>query len=269
MIEKVLRTGGDGMASPYAVELKDLWKTFGTVTALRGASLALKKGEVLALLGDNGAGKSTLIKILSGVYRPDRGEMILDGKSVDWSRFSVSSARAMGIETVYQERSLGERQPLWRNVFAGRPLKNRLGFIDARREKAETMKLLSEVLGLRGVGLSADASAMTLSGGERQGLAIARAMYFDASIIVLDEPTTALAVAEVEKVLRFVERIRNSGKSCIFISHELPHVYRASDRFALMEHGRIAAVLEKRAVTLDGLVHRLMLGSGGDDRELA
>lgn len=257
------------MASPYAAELRGLWKSFGAVTALRGASLALKKGEVLALLGDNGAGKSTLIKILAGVYRPDRGEMIVDGRPVDFRAYSVSRARAAGIETVYQERSLGERQPLWRNVFAGRPLRNRLGFIDARREKAETMKLLADVLGLKGAGLHADASVLTLSGGERQGLAIARAMYFDASIIVLDEPTTALAVSEAEKVLAFVARIREAGKSCIFISHELPHVYRAADRFALMERGRIAAVLEKNDVTPDGLMRRLMQGMGGESDELA
>ncbi len=253
------------MASPYAVELRGLWKSFGAVSALRGASLALKKGEVLALLGDNGAGKSTLIKILAGVYRPDRGEMIVDGRPVDFRAYSVAQARTMGIETVYQERSLGERQPLWRNVFAGRPLKNWLGFIDARREKAETMKLLADVLGLKGAGLYADASALTLSGGERQGLAIARAMYFDASTIVLDEPTTALAVSEVEKVLEFVARIRDSGKSCIFISHELAHVYRAADRFALMGRGRVAAVLEKNDVTPDGLMRRLMMGGEGDE----
>ena len=124
------------------------------------------------------------------------------------------------------------------------------------------MKLLSELLGLKGVGLHADASVSTLSGGERQGLAIARAMYFDASIIILDEPTTALAISEVEKVLNFVERVRQAGKSCIFISHELPHVYRISDRFAVMEQGRIGAVLDKKTTSLEDLARRLLLGEG-------
>ena len=251
------------MTENCAVSIRGIEKSFGTISALRGVDLELRRGEVLALLGDNGAGKSTLIKILAGLYRPDRGEMCLNGVSVDWKNYDVAAARRAGVETVYQERSLGELQPLWRNVFVGRPLKNALGFIDVKREKAETMKLLSEVLGLKGVGMHADASVSTLSGGERQGLAIARAMYFDASIIILDEPTTALAVSEVEKVLAFVERIRSAGKSCIFISHELPHVHRIADRLAIMEHGRIGAILDRNSVTLDGLARRLLLGEEG------
>ena len=242
-----------------AVRMIGIAKSFGAVDALTGVTLELKKGEVLALLGDNGAGKSTLIKILSGFHRPDLGEMEIGGRRIDWSRYDVRRAREIGVETVYQERSLGERQPLWRNVFVGRHLVNAFGMIDVRREKSETMKLLTEIVGLRGVGIHADASVATLSGGERQGLAIARAMYFDASIIILDEPTTALAVGEVEKVLSFVERIRKEGRSCIFISHELPHVYRIADRFALMEHGKIDAVLDRSSVSLDGLVQRLLL----------
>ncbi len=242
-----------------AVRMIGIAKSFGAVDALTGVTLELKKGEVLALLGDNGAGKSTLIKILSGFHRPDLGEMEIGGRRIDWSRYDVRRAREIGVETVYQERSLGERQPLWRNVFVGRHLVNAFGMIDVKREKVETMKLLTEIVGLRGVGIHADASVATLSGGERQGLAIARAMYFDASIIILDEPTTALAVGEVEKVLSFVERIRKEGRSCIFISHELPHVYRIADRFALMEHGKIDAVLDRSSVSLDGLVQRLLL----------
>lgn len=122
------------------------------------------------------------------------------------------------------------------------------------------MKLLTQVLGLRGVGLRADSPVSILSGGERQGLAIARAMYFQASIIVLDEPTTALDVGEVEKVLRFAETIREGGRSCIIISHELSHLYRVADRFALMEQGTIAQVLDRREVSLERLAKRLMFG---------
>ena len=246
-----------------AVRMTGVVKSFGAVDALTGANLELRKGEVLALLGDNGAGKSTLIKVLSGFHRPDSGEMEIDGRRIDWSRYDVRGARAIGVETVYQERSLGERQPLWRNVFVGRHITNAFGLIDVKREKAETMKLLAGVVGLRGAGIHPDASVATLSGGERQGLAIARAMYFDASIIILDEPTTALAVGEVEKVLSFVERIRDEGRSCVFISHELPHVYRIADRFALMERGKIAAVLDRSSITLDGLAQRLLPAGNG------
>ncbi len=246
-----------------AVRMAGVAKSFGAVDALTGVDLELKRGEVLALLGDNGAGKSTLIKVLSGFHRPDLGEMEIGGRRIDWRRYDVHRAREIGVETVYQERSLGERQPLWRNVFVGRHITNVFGMIDVRREKAETMKLLTEVVGLRGAGIHPDASVATLSGGERQGLAIARAMYFDASIIILDEPTTALAVGEVEKVLSFVERIRDEGRSCIFISHELPHVYRIADRFALMEHGKIGTVLDRSSISLDGLVQRLLLAGNG------
>ena len=189
--------------------------------------------------------------------------MAVGGRRIDWSRYDVRGAREIGVETVYQERSLGERQPLWRNVFVGRHITNAFGLIDVKREKAETMKLLTGVVGLRGAGIHPDASVATLSGGERQGLAIARAMHFDASIIILDEPTTALAVGEVEKVLSFVERIRDEGRSCIFISHELPHVYRIADRFALMERGKIAVVLDRSSITLDGLAQRLLPAGNG------
>lgn len=245
-----------------AVSMKGISKSFGSVSALKGVDLELRRGEVLALLGDNGAGKSTLIKILSGLYRPDSGTLTINGKSVDWDLYGVKKARLMGVETVYQERSLAEGQPLWRNVFVGRHKRTALGLIDVAYEKAETMKILSDILGLKGVGLHPDASVSTLSGGERQGLAIARAMYFDATVVILDEPTTALAVSEVGKTLRFVEGIREAGRSCLFISHEMSHVYRIADRFAFMEQGRIGTIMEKRYVTKDDVIRRLL--SGGE-----
>ena len=243
------------------VHMRNIVKTFGSVRALQGVDLELYGGEVLALLGDNGAGKSTLIKILSGLHAPDSGEMQIEGRRVDWKHYSVAVARASGVETVYQERSLGEKQPLWRNVFVGRHvLKGFFRRIDVEREKAATMELLSGFLGLRGAGLNAESQVRTLSGGERQGLAIARAMYFDASIIVLDEPTTALGAGEVRKVLSFVDRIRSEGRCCVFISHELHHVHEIADRFAVMERGRIAAVRDRSDTSLDELARLVLLG---------
>lgn len=246
-----------------AVSMRGITKSFGPISALKGIDLDLRKGEVLALLGDNGAGKSTLVKILSGLHVADSGTMVIGEKPVDWKKHSVAEARRLGVETVYQERSLGERQPLWRNVFVGRHLKNAMGLIDVRREKEETMKLLADVIGLKGVGMHPEARVATLSGGERQGLAIARAMYFDAAIIVLDEPTTALGVGEAEKVLSFVERLRDEGRSCLFVSHELHHVHRIADRFALMEQGQIATILRRAEVSRKELAERLLLGHGG------
>ncbi len=245
------------------VEMKGIGKSFGSVEALKQVDFRLNPGEVVALLGDNGAGKSTLIKILSGFHSADRGSMAIKGREIDFKTYDVTVARSLGVETVYQERSLGERQPLWRNVFIGRHRLNRWGLIDVKREKMETMELLSSVLGLRGAGLSPDASVETLSGGERQGLAIGRAMHFGADIIVLDEPTTALALSEVEKVLSFIRSIREDGRSCIVISHDLGHVYKVADRFVLMDRGSTVGDYRKGDITPEDLMAR-MIGLNGE-----
>lgn len=249
------------------VFMEGIVKSFGSVEALCGVDFSLDRGEIVALLGDNGAGKSTLIKVLSGFHKVDSGTMNILGKTVDMKKYSVSEARRRGIETVYQEKSLGEKQPLWRNVFIGRHLKNSLGLIDVKKEKKETMKLISSVLGLRGVGLNPDASVGTLSGGERQGLAIGRAMYFGAEIIVLDEPTTALALSEVGKVLSFIENIKKEGRSCIIISHDLGHVYRVADRFVLMDRGQIVARYSKDEISMEDLMSAMLHhANGGTER---
>ena len=248
------------------IEMKGISKSFGSICALQDVDFSLGSGEIVGLLGDNGAGKSTLIKVLSGFHRPESGTMNLLGREIDFSRYTPAEARKQGIETVYQEKSLGEKQPLWRNVFVGRHLTNRLGFIQARREKEETLKLLSSVLGLRGVGLDPEATVSTLSGGERQGLAIGRAMYFGAEIIVLDEPTTALALKEVEKVLEFIEGIRTEGKSCIIISHDLEDVYRVADRFVIMDRGRIVGRYAKDDIDLEGLMGAMLRHANGEGK---
>ncbi|HML53131.1 MAG TPA: ATP-binding cassette domain-containing protein [Solidesulfovibrio magneticus] len=244
-------------ASPL-LELRDIRKSFGGVRALDGISLRLERGEVLALLGDNGAGKSTLVKILAGLHRPDAGAMRLRGEPVDFQAYDVETARCLGIETVHQERSLGERQALWRNVFVGRHLANRFGFIDVRREKAVAMDLLRRELGLRGAGLDADATVSVLSGGERQGLAIVRAMHFQSDILILDEPTTALSLKETRKVLDFMGHVREAGRACLFISHNMRHAYMAADRFLVLDHGRVAAAFSKAGCDEETLLRRVM-----------
>ncbi len=243
------------------VRMKNIKKSFGSVQALEGVDLNLYEGEILALLGDNGAGKSTLVKVLSGLHIPDSGEMEIRGKRIDWKRYSVARARKAGVETVYQERSLGEKQPIWRNIFVGRHItKGLFRRICVKEEKRITMELLSGFLGLSGAGLNADSRVCTLSGGERQGLAIARAMYFDASIIILDEPTTALGVSEVRKVLSFVNRMRQDGRCCVLVSHDLHQVHGIADRFAVMEHGKITGIHERRNTSLEDLAKLLLLG---------
>ncbi|RJQ51582.1 MAG: sugar ABC transporter ATP-binding protein [Desulfobacteraceae bacterium] len=240
------------------LSLREISKSFNGVTALKSVSLDLFPGEILGLVGDNGAGKSTLVKVVSGVHAPDTGHLTVGGQRVDFKSYDARRARRLGIETVFQDRSLGEKQPLWRNIFVGRPITNRLGFIRVREQKRVTLEILNRHVGLRGAGISADAPVRHLSGGERQGMVIGRAMYFDARIIILDEPTTALSLKEVETVLSFFDAIAGRDKACIYISHNLSHVYRLSHRIVLMDRGKVAGEYHKNDLSLDELGANLM-----------
>lgn len=240
------------------LSLEGITKSFGGLAALKSVDLELFPGETVGLVGDNGAGKSTLIKILSGVLAPDSGRLILAGKPIDFRTYNVRKARQMGIETVYQDRSLGEKQPLWRNVFVGRPVTNKLGFIRVQERKRATMEILQHHVGLRGTGITPDAPIKHLSGGERQGLAIGRAMYFDAGIIILDEPTTALSLKEVDKVLTFVGGIHRQNKACVYISHNMGHVYRVAHRIVMLDRGRIVGEYAKTSLSLEELGAKLV-----------
>lgn len=244
--------------APPLIELSGITKSYGPVDALNGIDLTLNRHEIVGLIGDNGAGKSTLIKVLSGVESFDSGTLRINGEAIDPKRYSVKAARQLGIETVFQDKSLGESQSIWRNFFMGRHRTNALGLIRVRHEKEEAMRVLTETIGFKGVGLSAGAPVSVLSGGERQGLAIGRAMYFNAQVVILDEPTTALAVKEVEKVLGFIRSLKQNGKSGIFISHNLHHVYDVADRFLFIQHGRVVHEAHKHASTPESLIETLM-----------
>jgi simple sugar transport system ATP-binding protein len=241
------------------IKMKALCKNFGEIVALENVDFHLNANEVVGLLGDNGAGKSTLIKILTGVYPFDKGELFIKGNNIDPQKYSVRTAREFGIETVYQESSLGEKQPLWRNVFIGRHRTNWLGYIKVKQEKDETIDVLKRLIGLKGVGISPDAFVGTLSGGERQGIAIGRAMYFQSEIIVLDEPTTALSLKEVEKVLAFINMIKKNGKSCIYITHNIFHIYSVSDRFVILDRGKIVGNYRREELSVEELSEKLMV----------
>jgi len=221
------------------VEMKNIHKYFGRVVALRGVDFTVGENEVVGLIGDNGAGKSTLIKILSGVFPPSKGEIVIKGQKVDLRRYSVREAHRMGIETVFQEQALGLKQGIWRNLFLGREPVDRLGFLKLDTAWTETYRMMREMLGFRGGGVSPDAPVRTLSGGERQGVAIGRAMYFNADLVILDEPTRALSVQEVRKVLNFILKLKESGKSCVYISHTIANVYSVSDRFVILDRGQV------------------------------
>ncbi|MGF1477791.1 MAG: ATP-binding cassette domain-containing protein [Geminicoccaceae bacterium] len=231
---------------------------FGSVEALRRIDLAVGSNEILGLIGDNGAGKSTLIKIMTGVLTPTSGRLFVRDQPVDLSDYSVSRARALGIETVHQETSLGEKQPLWRNFFVGRQITNRFGFINVKRQREIADQILKDKIGFRGVGIDADSMVAKLSGGERQGVAIGRAMHFESDLIILDEPTVALAVKEVQKVLDFVTSIKRAGRACIYIDHNLAHVHSIADRMVIIDRGTIVAEVQKGDMTVDELTRHVI-----------
>lgn len=256
--------------SKNLVEMKNIHKYFGKVVALEGIDFRVGNNEIVGLIGDNGAGKSTLIKILAGVFPPTSGEMYIRGKKISNRGYSVRKAHQFEIETVYQEKALGEKQSLWRNIFIGRQITNFFGFINVKKEKEETERIMKELIGFRGAGVSADSSVGKLSGGERQGIAIGRAMYFNANLIILDEPTAALSAKEVTKVLNFIRKIKESGRSCIYITHHISDTYSVSDRFVFIDRGEIIGEYKKSEISMEELTEKLLMLSDGDSgKELA
>ena len=229
------------------VEMKGIVKNFGKVQALKGVDFCVGEREVVGLLGDNGAGKSTLIKILVGYYQPDEGEIYFEGKKVNFK--SPWDSRRLGIETVYQDLALVNLMPLWRNFFLGRELKKRvlgIEMLDVSRMKKLSLEYLKTV----GINLrSANETVAFLSGGERQAVAIARALYFGAKLLILDEPTAALSVGETRRVLELISETKKKGISVIFITHNIYHVYEVADRLVILEKGEKIGDYRKEEVT--------------------
>ena len=252
------------MADPAAeswfhiVRLEKVDMTFGRVQALSQIDFKVGRNEIVGLLGDNGAGKSTLIKIVSGVLKPTAGNVWVRDRPVDLDAYSVRRAHDLRIETVHQGQTLGEKQPLWRNLFVGRQIVGRFGFIDVKKEKETANQLLRQAIGFRGQGITAESTVRDLSGGERQGIAIARAMHFQADLIVLDEPTTALAVNEVRKVLAFIEGVKAGGRAGIYIEHNLAHVHAVADRLVILDRGKVVGEFAKGEISLPELTSRMI-----------
>jgi simple sugar transport system ATP-binding protein len=230
--------------------LEHISKTFGGLVAIDEFSLKVYAGEVVALVGDNGAGKSTLIKIIAGVHRPTRGRMLVDGAEAVFN--DPSDAQQMGIQVVYQDLALAGSQPVYMNMFLGRELTTGpLRRLDRRRMIAETETVLSE-LDIRIP--SARAIVRQLSGGQRQGIAIARATHWAAKLILMDEPTAALGVAETAKVESIVLGLRARGLPILMISHNLDQVFRLSDRICVLRRGKQIGVLPTSGVDKNEIV---------------
>lgn len=239
----------------HKMELRNVTKSFGEVQSLRGVDFYVDAGEVVGLVGDNGAGKSTLIKMITGYHQPTTGEIYFEGERVE--NLTVPKARALGVETVYQERALSDQQTLWRNIFIGRELTTRFGFLDVQKMRRETHRLMRESMGFTSSAVSPDSVVKTFSGGEKQGVAIVRALYFDAELIILDEPTMGLALSETRKLLTFVQQVKNAGKSVIFIDHNIFHVYEVADRIVVLDRGRVAGQFRANELTLEALLEKM------------
>ena len=227
------------------IELKNVTKRFGGITALDKASLNVGQGEIVGLIGDNGAGKSTLIKTLVGVYGPDEGEIIINGQKVN--NWTALKARESGIETVFQDRALCPQQSIVWNIFMGKELKYPFGFVREKEQINEANRLIREI-GFTSKLIDSESPVGNLSGGERQGVAIARAIYNKAELIILDEPTNALSLNETQKVFDFVRNVKKSNRSVLFIGHNIYHVYDISDRFVILDRGELVHQLDKKDI---------------------
>ena len=247
------------------LEITGIRKSFGPVEALRGVDLEVRRGEVLAIVGDNGAGKSTLIKHISGVYRADAGHISLDGQVLDV--LSPREARERGIETVYQDLALADDLSVGANIFLGRePTRRALGvlpYIDNRRIREETTSLLERLNSHIPAKVK---SVARLSGGQRQAVAIARAIYWKAKVVIMDEPTAALAVMERQNVIRYARELAASGAGVIYIGHNLVEILEVADRIAVMFRGVIVHTTTAGETTQETLIKYM---TGYNDTQMA
>jgi len=222
--------------------LKGVSKQYGHVQALANADFSIGRNEIVGLLGDNGAGKSTLVKIMSGVEFPQSGQIFRDGREV--SIRSRKDSERLGIETIYQDSALVGSASIMRNFFAGRELTKAFGILDTARMNEIVMDQLVNVVRISGIN-SPDILVEALSGGQRQAVAIARAVYFKTAMLLLDEPTSALSVRETDKLLVHLGELKNEGVSAVFITHNLYHAYERCDRFTILSRGKVIRNLDK------------------------
>lgn len=244
--------------APPLLEVRHLSKNFGAVQALKDLSMTLHGGEVVALAGDNGAGKTTLIKAISGVYPPTSGDILLDGRPVRFA--SPQEARDQGIETIYQDLALADNLSIGANIFLGRePMRKALGFLPVldRRQMAEAARDTMALLDFHVSRL--DAPVSNFSGGQRQAVAIGRAVYWNARVLIMDEPTAALGVPEQRKVISLIHQLKAQGRGVIFISHNLQDIFAVSDRIIVLRRGIQAGERQISATSHEEVV-RLMVG---------
>ena len=267
-VQPVVVNGLDSTARRPVLEARGLIKRYGQVTALDGADFELYPGEILAVIGDNGAGKSTLIKALAGALIPDEGQILVDGQEVHFR--TPLDARRYGIETVYQDLALAPALDISENIFLGREIKREgpLGSIfrmlDKKRMRSESTNHMRDLkIGIRSMGQAVE----TLSGGQRQGVAVARSAAFARHVVIMDEPTAALGVKESHMVLDLIRQVRDRGLPVILISHNMPQVFEVADRVHIQRLGKRVAVIEPREFSMSDAV-AIMTGAMVGERVL-
>jgi simple sugar transport system ATP-binding protein len=252
------RDTGVSAAAPPMLDLRGITKHYAGVDALTDVSFAVGRAENVALLGDNGAGKSTLVKIMSGVVQPDRGEILWNGRPMLLTDRSRSAQ--LGIETIFQDSGLVGSMTIARNIFLGRELTNRLGLMRHREMRRISADVLKSVVSIEGID-SADKLVENLSGGQAQAVAIARAVHFKRTLLVLDEPTSALAVRATEALFAYLRSLRASGLSSVLVTHNLYDAYRICDRFVVLSRGRVVHEAVKADTSVDQLTERVSRGT--------
>lgn len=242
--------------------LSGIRKSFGSVDVLHGVDLAVQAGEVVGLVGDNGAGKSTLMKTITGIYKADEGAIALDGQSI--LHLDPGARRGLGIEMIYQDLALARQQDVSSNIFLGRePVKRFLGLIPGMVDKRKMDRLAQEMIDGLGANLpSINRPVGSFSGGQQQTVAIARALTFNPRVVIMDEPTAALAVREVQSVLDLIRKLKSQGIAIILISHRLNDVLSVTDRIVVLRHGRAAADLVTGQTTMAEVVSAIVGGDG-------
>jgi simple sugar transport system ATP-binding protein len=238
------------------LELRNITKTYGRVDALTDVSFRVRKGEILGLLGDNGAGKSTLVKTMSGVVPPTSGTILWDGKPVQLNTRHDSTN--LGIEVIYQDSGLVNSLTIARNIFLGREPSYPGGFMRQRYMRKVAAEILDEVVAIRGID-SPDKLVGSLSGGQKQAVAIARAVHFNRTLLVLDEPTSALAARATHALFEYLSTLRSRGLSSVLVTHDLFDAYRICDRFVIMSHGQVALEATKEQTSIEELIQTVSI----------
>lgn len=238
------------------LELHNVSKSFGALTALRDLSFHIGEGEVVGLLGDNGAGKSTTVNLISGIHKPTTGHLSIDGAKREFTCRSDSADA--GIETIYQHTALVDSLSITRNIFMGRELTDRFGFLKQQDMREIAMQVLKHAVHISGID-SPDVLVGNLSGGQKQAVAIARAVHFKKRVLLLDEPTSALSVRETEALLNQILKLKAENVSSVFVTHNLYHAYQVCDRFVIMSHGTKVFDVEKTDTSISQLTEYVVL----------